>query len=104
MCHNGILVYLNRLSQHVTAFSMFTTVIKKNIVDINKISCTCNKFQIDILPCKYVSVVLINKHQESYDYCLKYCTKEEMLATYQSLVYPIDDEDSWNVPEYVKNI
>ena len=58
----------------------------------------------DILPCKDASVVFINRHQEPYDDCSKYYTKEAMLNTYQHIVHPIADEDIWHIPKDVKNI
>ena len=58
----------------------------------------------DILPCKHASVIFINRHQEPYDDCSKYYTKEAMLNTYQHIVHPIADEDTWQIPEDVKNI
>ena len=56
----------------------------------------------DILPCKHASVIFINRHQEPYDDCSKYYTKEAMLNTYQHIVHPIADEDTWKIPEDVK--
>ncbi|XP_030506070.2 uncharacterized protein LOC115720985 [Cannabis sativa] len=76
---------------------------KKAIVDLSSRTCTCKRFQIDQLPCGHAIAVLKDMNKDAYEYCSSYYTKEAMLATYGEIVYPIPNEDTWEVPEYVKS-
>ncbi|KAF4400922.1 hypothetical protein G4B88_013763 [Cannabis sativa] len=76
---------------------------KKAIVDLSSRTCTCKRFQIDQLPCGHAMAVLKDMNKDAYEYCSSYYTKEAMLATYGEIVYPIPNEDTWEVPEYVKS-
>ena len=77
---------------------------KTYTVDLSKKSCTCNKFQIQEIPCAHAAAVLRKLHQQPYEYCSIYHKKETMLATYKETVYPIPGREQWDIPEEIKKI
>ncbi|XP_050229196.1 uncharacterized protein LOC126678336 [Mercurialis annua] len=72
-------------------------------VNMKDRTCTCNKFQVDMLPCRHASAVCYDKHQDPHEYCSNYFTNEKMLATYEEVVYPVNKEDTWDIPTEVEN-
>ncbi|XP_060965465.1 uncharacterized protein LOC133034401 [Cannabis sativa] len=73
-------------------------------VDLEKRTCTCNRFQIDEMPCGHAVAVMREMNMDPYTYCSDYYTKKNWLATYSGTVYPIGHQSEWEVPEEVKNI
>ncbi|KAM6569939.1 hypothetical protein CsatB_017924 [Cannabis sativa] len=73
-------------------------------VDLEKRTCTCNRFQIDEMPCGHAVTVMREMNMDPYTYCSDYYTKKNWLATYSGTVYPIGHQSEWEVPEEVKNI
>ncbi|XP_050205598.2 uncharacterized protein LOC126655447 [Mercurialis annua] len=76
---------------------------KTNTVNIMERTCTCKRFQLDMIPCIHALAVFNDRHQDPYKYCSKYYTKNEMLAAYEDIVYPIANEESWDIPIEIKN-
>ncbi|XP_062086749.1 uncharacterized protein LOC133792994 [Humulus lupulus] len=62
------------------------------------------KFQMDQLPCAHAIATLKEMNQDPYKYCSPYYSKEAMVATYQEIVYPIGNEDTWEIPEHIKAV
>ena len=60
--------------------------------------CSCNRFQIDQLPCPHALVILKQMNQDPYKYCSNFYTKETLLATYEETVHPIPNQTTWNIP------
>ncbi|XP_050222567.1 uncharacterized protein LOC126672656 [Mercurialis annua] len=56
-----------------------------------------------MFPYKHASAVYYDKHQHSHEYYSNYFTNEEILATYEEVVYPADKEDTWDIPTEVEN-
>ncbi|XP_050223969.1 uncharacterized protein LOC126673758 [Mercurialis annua] len=77
---------------------------RKHTVDMKERTCTCNKFEIDEIPCQHALAILNEMHQEPYKYCSKYYTTASMLATYSETVFPIEKEDEWKIPQEVKDM
>ncbi|XP_060968631.1 uncharacterized protein LOC133036152 [Cannabis sativa] len=73
-------------------------------VNLEKRTCTCNRFQIDEMPCGHSVAVMREMNMDPYTYCSDYYTKKNWLATYSGTVYPIGHQSEWEVPEEVKNI
>ena len=74
------------------------------MVDLKNRTCTCKKFQIEEIPCCHVVAIIKHLHQDCYQYCSHYHEKETMLATYKETVYPIPSQDSWEIPQEIKEI
>ncbi|XP_062088650.1 uncharacterized protein LOC133795208 [Humulus lupulus] len=62
------------------------------------------KLTMDHLPCAYAIAILKEMNQDPYQYCSPYYSKEAMVATYQEIVYPIGNEDTWEIPEHIKAV
>ena len=77
---------------------------KTDIVHLKNKTCTCNKFQLDEIPCEHALAVLRMLNQEPYSYCSSFYTKESMQATYGGTVYPVPSQSTWIVPIEVRNI
>ncbi|XP_074352889.1 uncharacterized protein LOC141692044 [Apium graveolens] len=77
---------------------------RKAIVDIGLRTCTCNRFQLDQLPCAHAISVLQKANHDPYDYCSPYFTKEAMIHAYEETVFPVGHEDTWEVPENIKSM
>ena len=58
----------------------------------------------DQLPCAHAIAILKEMNQDPYQYCSPYYSKEAMVATYQEIVYPIGNEDTWEIPEHIKDV
>ncbi|WOH07864.1 hypothetical protein DCAR_0727298 [Daucus carota subsp. sativus] len=82
----------------------FKMVIKKAIVDIGLRTRTCNRFQLDQLPCGHAIVVLQKANHDPYDYCSPYFTKEAMIHAYEETVFHVGHEDTWEVSENFKSM
>ncbi|KAK1381903.1 SWIM-type domain-containing protein [Heracleum sosnowskyi] len=77
---------------------------RKNVVDLSKRSCTCNRFQMDQIPCAHAIAALQKSNLDPYDYCSQYYKKETMVAAYKEIVYPIGNKETWVIPEHVKSV
>ncbi|XP_062085684.1 uncharacterized protein LOC133791784 [Humulus lupulus] len=75
-----------------------------NIVDIAKKSCTCNKFDLDELPCEHAMAVIRKMNLQYKKYCSYYFTKQAMLNTYNASIHPLGDQKIWRVPPNVEEI
>ncbi|XP_062085523.1 uncharacterized protein LOC133791620 [Humulus lupulus] len=63
-----------------------------NIVNIAKKSCTCNKFDLDELPCEHAMAVIRKMNLQYKKYCSYYFTKQAMLNTYNASIHPLGDQ------------
>ena len=79
---------------------------RKAIVDIGLRTYTCNRFQLDQLPCGHAIAVLQKANHDPYDYCSPYFTKlkEAMMHAYEETVFLVGHEDAWKVPENIKSM
>ncbi|XP_050211591.1 protein FAR1-RELATED SEQUENCE 5-like [Mercurialis annua] len=54
-----------------------------------------NVFQIDEMPCPHTLAILSSLHLDPYQYCSKFFTKENLLAMYDGVVYPMPSQNNW---------
>ncbi|XP_065857298.1 protein FAR1-RELATED SEQUENCE 3-like [Euphorbia lathyris] len=73
------------------------------IVNMATRSCTCNRFQVDEIPCEHASAVIHKQQMDPYEFCSTYFSKESMQNTYEGSVFPLPKQDTWDVPEEVKD-
>ncbi|XP_062115526.1 uncharacterized protein LOC133829753 [Humulus lupulus] len=78
--------------------------LTSSIVDIAKKSCTCNKFDLDELPCEHAMAVIRKMNLQYKKHCSYYFTKQAMLSTYNASIYPLGDPKTWRVPPNVEEI
>ncbi|XP_070015840.1 uncharacterized protein [Nicotiana sylvestris] len=72
--------------------------VKRNIVCLEEGTCSCEKFQMDELPCPHAWAVLKNQQLKPGQYCSFYYKKDKLLRTYEFPVNPMPDESLWVIP------
>ncbi|XP_062114381.1 uncharacterized protein LOC133825463 [Humulus lupulus] len=77
---------------------------KSWIVNLKDQTCTCNRFQMDEMPCGHALAVLKEMHLDPYVYYSDYYTTKTWLQVYEATVYPVGNQRTWDVPNYVKEI
>ncbi|XP_059310682.1 uncharacterized protein LOC132062048 [Lycium ferocissimum] len=74
---------------------------KRNIVCMHEKKCSCQRFQIDGIPCPHAMAVLSYTYMEVQNYCAAYYTREYFLKAYEMPVNPLPDESAWDIPTEV---
>ncbi|XP_050211360.2 uncharacterized protein LOC126661549 [Mercurialis annua] len=95
---NSLKLVVSNSNDNIKTVFQHTT---KFIVDLKERTCTCRRFQIDDIPCPHAMAILKEMNQDPYKFCSDYFTKETILKTYEETVYPVEDQNTWNVPEEV---
>ncbi|WCJ32828.1 hypothetical protein M5689_014228 [Euphorbia peplus] len=95
----------HRFEVEESSHDEYTVFVGENryIVNMATKTCTCNRFQVDEIPCEHASAVIHKKHLDPYEFCSGYYTKESMLNTYEGTVFPVPKQDTWEVPAEVKD-
>ncbi|XP_074373640.1 uncharacterized protein LOC141713989 [Apium graveolens] len=62
---------------------------KKYIVDLRSKTYSCNRFQMEHIPCSHAIAILQKSDLDPYDYCSPYYKKETVVAAYNEIVYPV---------------
>ena len=71
---------------------------KEYTVNLANRTCSCNRFQVDKMPCTHASAVLKEMNLNPYEYCCTLYMKKTMLATYEGTIYPVGPRDEWEIP------
>ena len=69
------------------------------MVNIHERSCSCKRFDEDMVPCSHALAVIAKRRLKCYDYCSKYYKTETMRATYEQTVHPLPNQSEWHLPE-----
>ncbi|XP_062107863.1 uncharacterized protein LOC133818811 [Humulus lupulus] len=85
-------------------YSLKLTFLFDYTYNHNNVTLGKNRFQMDQLPCAHVIAILKEMNQDPYQYYSPYYSKEAMVATYREIVYPIGNEDTWEIPEHIKAV
>ncbi|XP_019234840.1 PREDICTED: uncharacterized protein LOC109215262 [Nicotiana attenuata] len=72
--------------------------VRGNIVCLEEGTCSCDKFQMNELPCPHAWAVLKNQQLKPGQYCSFYYKKDNLLKTYEIPVNPMPDESLWVIP------
>ncbi|XP_060969462.1 uncharacterized protein LOC133036748 [Cannabis sativa] len=64
---------------------------------------TCNRFQIDEMPCAHALVVMKEMYLDPQNYCSDYYNTKNWLETYEAAVYPVRNQSSWDIPQEIKD-
>ncbi|XP_062113173.1 uncharacterized protein LOC133824312 [Humulus lupulus] len=68
------------------------------IVNMEKKTCTCRRFEYDEMPCSHAMAIIIKQKLNCYDYVSYYYTNEAYIATYEDFIMPLGDQHSWELP------
>ena len=68
---------------------------------MEKNNCTCNKFEVDEIPCIHAWRVLNKNDMLPDEYCSDFYKPEAILKTCEVRVYPRPDKSEWNIPEHI---
>ena len=72
---------------------------KKHIVKFRESTCTCRKWQLSGLPCGHAIAACRFQGMTSCNHLAKGWFRTTTLkATYQALIYPLGEDDSWELP------
>ncbi|KAG5611446.1 hypothetical protein H5410_022727 [Solanum commersonii] len=75
---------------------------KRYIVCLERIICTCGRFQEDEIPCAHTIAVLKHKNvTDMHPYCSDYYKPDALAKTYKVAMVPMLDKEDWTVPDYV---
>ncbi|XP_062100209.1 uncharacterized protein LOC133806090 [Humulus lupulus] len=99
-------IYSLRLTVKPSNEYLFEVVKEEKswIVNLKDQTCTCNKFQMDEMPCGHALSMMKEIHLDPYVYCSDYYTTKTWLQTYEAIVYPVGNQRTWDVPNYIKEI
>lgn len=68
----------------------------KHIMDLTVITCSCNHFQVDGIPCPYALEVIGEKGDLPYNCCSQYNTKVAYVDTYACDIVPLGYREHWS--------
>ncbi|KAM6567985.1 hypothetical protein CsatA_027113 [Cannabis sativa] len=74
------------------------------IVNLDEKTCSCRRFNLDQIPCRHALAVIAKKRLNPYAYCSRYYKREELLATYQEIIYLLGNPRTWSIPDDVKSM
>ncbi|XP_060959148.1 uncharacterized protein LOC115700082 [Cannabis sativa] len=79
-------------------------VKRSRVVNLEQKTCTCNRFQIDEMPCAHALAVMKEMYLDPQNYCSDYYSTKNWLETYEATVYPVGKQSNWDIPQEIKDI
>ncbi|XP_070023697.1 uncharacterized protein [Nicotiana sylvestris] len=97
------LIASEQMTVRPTTDQLYTMLerVRRNIVCLEKGTCSCEKFHMDELPCPHAWAILKNQQLKPGQYCSFYYKKDKLLSTYEFPVNPMLDESLWVIPTEV---
>ncbi|XP_050238390.1 uncharacterized protein LOC126687878 [Mercurialis annua] len=74
------------------------------IVKLKEKTCTCSRFQMDEMPCAHALTVLSSLYQDPYQYCSSFFSKENLVAVYEGVVYPMPSKNNWDISAEIEGM
>ncbi|XP_049349455.1 uncharacterized protein LOC125814026 [Solanum verrucosum] len=75
---------------------------RRYIVCLERKVCSCERFQLDEIPCAHAIVVLKEKNvKDMHPYCSDYYKPDALAKTYEIPMVPMPDKEDWSAPEDV---
>ncbi|KAK0602476.1 hypothetical protein LWI29_033791 [Acer saccharum] len=71
---------------------------KQWTVDLARKTCTCNKFQMDFLPCSHAFAAARERNVDFTSLCADYYKRETLIDAYSVPIMPVGHPSSWVVP------
>ncbi|GAB2273582.1 hypothetical protein Dimus_039034 [Dionaea muscipula] len=72
------------------------------VVDLSLRSCTCRRFDLDLLFCAHAIAAVRRAEQSMTSICADYYKVETLVQMYAGRVCPFGDPDDWDCPERVR--
>ncbi|XVF66314.1 hypothetical protein PTKIN_Ptkin10aG0025400 [Pterospermum kingtungense] len=73
---------------------------RERFVNLQDRTCSCRKFQLDLLPCAHAIAII---RSELYSYCAECFKTENLRQLYSAHIYPVGHPDDWQVPTEIKS-
>ena len=105
--------YLRNLSDEAPALLVYPvsqyeiTVIDGDLdgeVNLQNRSCSCRRFDLTGLPCEHALAGARDCSINPYTLCSRYYTVEAWLASYTENIFPLGNEETWDVPDHIKQL
>ena len=68
-------------------------------VNLQTKTCTCRKFDLTGLPCTHALAATLSRRINPYSLCSRYYTVDAWLHSYAETIYPVGNEEEWDVPD-----
>ncbi|KAH6756846.1 hypothetical protein C2S53_000614 [Perilla frutescens var. hirtella] len=75
-----------------------THEMKHYTVDLVSRKCSCQKFNLDLIPCPHAAAAIIKANKHIYSYVWRYYTTNNLREMYSEEVMTITHPDDWDVP------
>ena len=75
------------------------------MVDLQQMTCTCKKFDLEKLPCEH-ALKATGEIEENkfYDYCSIYYSASYWRIAYEESVYPVPSQSDWEIPDDIGEV
>lgn len=73
-------------------------------VDLMAKTCTCGLPQQLNIPCEHSIAAAQHRSVDVYSLCSDFYLKETWIEMYKEAIYPVGNEDQWDVPDEIKNM
>lgn len=73
----------------------------QHVVNLKLMTCTCNRFQIDGVPCQHGLAVIGERGEQPYHYCSKYHTRDSYMACYAGFIVLLGEHAQWKLDKYL---
>ena len=67
-------------------------------------TCTCGLPQLLGIPCEHAIASAQHRSVDIYSLCSPFYLKEIWIEMYKESIYPVGNEEQWNVPDDIKNM
>ncbi|KAK2658458.1 hypothetical protein Ddye_004991 [Dipteronia dyeriana] len=76
---------------------------KDGLVNLYEKTCSCAKFEVDKLPCRYALAAISYAKKPLPDYCGDYYKTTSWVEAYAGTIFPVGHPSDWNIPEDVRS-
>ncbi|KAL3636861.1 hypothetical protein CASFOL_019160 [Castilleja foliolosa] len=73
------------------------------VVDLDKRTCTCNVFQVDLLPCSHAIKAISEDNQSLYSYVHAYYKTDTLRKLWSPIIMPVAHPNEWDLPEEISS-
>ncbi|KAL3622172.1 hypothetical protein CASFOL_033583 [Castilleja foliolosa] len=73
------------------------------VVDLEKRTCTCNVFQVDLLPCSHAIKAISEDNQSLYSYVHAYYKTDTLRKLWSPIIMPVAHPNEWDLPEEISS-
>ncbi|KAL5554849.1 hypothetical protein UlMin_037085 [Ulmus minor] len=75
------------------------------VVNLQQMTCTCNKFELEKLPCEH-ALRAAGEIEENkfYECCSIYYSASYWIIAYEESVYPVPSQSNWEIPDDIGEV